>query len=331
MSNACRINQISKEEYNELLLKSANNQFLQSWDWGEFQEKTGNETFHLAMENSKKELISVLTFFRKKLFLGYGYFYAPRVISDFRFQISDIFFEIKKIAEKEKCVFLRFDPLTYENRKSCLPAGAAKIDIRKSLDVQPKKTLILDITGLEEDILKQMHSKTRYNIRLAERNGVSVKIVNNKDNDLFEQFWLLMLETSKRDGFRLHNKEHYRKMLAVEFIRLVGAFYQDKLIAANILSFFGDTATYIHGASSSSNRNLMATYALQWHSIKFAKERKCSYYDFYGIDEEKWPGVTRFKKGFGGKEIEYPGTFDLIFNTSKYGIYKLLRIIRRKI
>ena len=114
-------------------------------------------------------------------------------------------------------------------------------------------------------------------------------------------------------------------------LRLIGAFYKEKLIAVNIVSFFGDMATYVHGASSSENRNLMAPYALQWETIKIAKTQGHKYYDFYGIDENKWPGVTRFKKGFSGEEANYPGTFDSAFNSIQYSIYKILRKLRRMV
>jgi lipid II:glycine glycyltransferase (peptidoglycan interpeptide bridge formation enzyme) len=85
----------------------------------------------------------------------------------------------------------------------------------------------------------------------------------------------------------------------------------------------------MHGASASKYRNVMAPYLLQWHAIKLAKNLGYKYYDFYGVDEDKWPGVTRFKKGFGGREVNYPGTFDLIFNRRWYSVYRMVRKARR--
>jgi lipid II:glycine glycyltransferase (peptidoglycan interpeptide bridge formation enzyme) len=182
----------------------------------------------------------------------------------------------------------------------------------------------------EEEILKSMHQKTRYNIKLALKKGIVVKEIQNIKNN-FDEFWSLMQETESRDDFRLHSKEHYQKMLNLDssLLKLIGAFYKDKLIAVNIVSFFGDMVTYVHGASSSENRNLMAPYALQWETIKIAKQKGYKYYDFNGIDERKWPGVTRFKKGFSGYKINYLGTFDLVFNSMEYSIYKALRKLRR--
>lgn len=342
-----RLIDINKEQLNEFLSKQEHVQFLQSWEWGEFQETAGNKIFRFGVEDEGK-LVDVITLIKKRLFFGFGYFFAPRC---FNFQLSithyELLFEkIKELAKKEKCIFLRFEPIKK------LEIRNKKYQIIETIPLQPKKTLILDISKSEEEILKQMHSKTRYNIRLAERNGVETQFVASMDNakEDFEEFWKIMQETNERDGFRLHSKEYYQKMLFnIQYsisnnhsisnnkysntdllIKLIVAKYQNKIIAGNIVAFFGDTATYVHGASANEQRNLMATYALQWQSIKEAKARGCRYYDFFGIDENKWPGVTRFKRGFGGEEVNYPGTFDIMFDSVLYKMYNLLRWMRRR-
>ena len=209
----------------------------------------------------------------------------------------------------------------------CLILNAEYL-IQKTIHVQPERTSILNIDDSEEDLLKNMHHKTRYNIKLAEKKGVEIR--EAKEADL-EEWWNIMTETKKRDGFRSHSRSYYKKMLEIDIVHLLIAEFEGKIIAGNIVSFFGDTAVYIHGASSSQYRHLMAPYLLQWQAIKIAQEKGMKYYDFYGIDENKWPGVTRFKKGFGGEEINYPGAFDLIFYPLCYNGYKYVRKIRRLI
>ena len=172
-----------------------------------------------------------------------------------------------------------------------------------------------------------MHQKTRYNIRLAEKKGVEIVLGKAKDLKIF---WQILNQTGKRDNFNLHGKKHYEEMLKINGIELFLAKYNNEIIAANIVSFFGDTVVYLHGASADKYRNVMAPYALQWHIIKLAQSRGFKYYDFYGIDEKKWPGVTRFKKGFDGDIVQHSGTYDFIFKSSCYKLYKLLRNIRRK-
>jgi lipid II:glycine glycyltransferase (peptidoglycan interpeptide bridge formation enzyme) len=204
-----------------------------------------------------------------------------------------------------------------------------KYTIQKTIDIEPSRTILLDLGKTEDELLAAMHQKTRYNIKLAEKKGVAVAIGSEKN---FDEYWRLMQATAGRDSFRLHDREHYRKMInsSQGMMNLLLADYQGKAIAGNIMAFYGDTATYVHGASSNEHRDVMAPYALQWAAIKTAKAQGCKYYDFYGIDENKWPGVTRFKRGFGGSEVEYPGTMDVIFNKAKYSIYKISRNLRRQ-
>jgi len=344
----------SKEQLNNFIIQQKHSQFLQSWEWGELQEKSGFDVTRLGVEE-KGELVGVAVLIKKNLGMGRNYFYCPRgpIVNNVQYPtinnqstsnnqvlnnkniLEFLFDEIKRIAGNEKAVFLRFEPgIKYPLSQPKADPPRADIihyPITKTIDVQPAATLILDLKMTEEELLKAMHQKTRYNIRLAERKGVKVRVADSRDfaSD-FEKFWQIMEETVKRDKFRLHSKEHYRRMLQInDFVKLILAEYQGKIIAGNIVTFFGDTATYVHGASGNEFRNLMAPYGLQWHAIKLAKEQGYKYYDFYGIDEDKWPGVTRFKKGFSGEEINLPGTYDLIFNKKLYQLYKLLRGVRR--
>jgi lipid II:glycine glycyltransferase (peptidoglycan interpeptide bridge formation enzyme) len=148
----------------------------------------------------------------------------------------------------------------------------------------------------------------------------------------FEKFWRLMRATTKRDKIRSHPKDYYLKQLSFfrggsDFVetKLFLAEYQNRIVAANIIVFFGKTATYLHGASDYEYRHLMAPYLLQWEQIKEAKRHGYEIYDFWGIDEERWPGVTRFKLGFGGREIEYVGAWDYVFQPMWYRAYKMAK------
>ncbi len=306
---------VGKQEYAEL---------LQSWQWGEFQEQFGNKIFRLGVDGGGK-IVAAATLIKKSLPLGMNYFYCPRgpIINDESSAINDklinfLFSEIKKIAEKEGGIFLRIEPKKVINDSSFV--------IRRSLDVQVSKTIILDLSKTEDELLKDMHQKTRYNIRLAEKKGVKIREAAEGE---FEKFWELMSATVNRDGFRLHEKEYYQKMLETENIKLFFGEFENKILCAGIFSFFGDMAVYLHGASSNENRELMAPHLLQWGLVKKAKAFGCKYYDFFGIDNEKWPGVTRFKRGFGGEEVSYSGTFDVIFNKNKYFLYIFLRFVWR--
>ena len=276
--------------------------FLQSTEWEKFQNSIGNKTFR----------IDDVLVIKKNLSLNKNYFYIPKADVDIN--------KVAELAKKENCIFLRIDSTKELKIKNL------KFKIQRSADVQPSQTIILDLTQTEEQLLKNMHQKTRYNIRLAEKKGV--KIFESKNA---EEFWKLMKETTKRDRFRSHGKDNYAKMLSLTpnpspsgrgelEIKLYVAEYENKVLAAGIFAFFEDTVTYLHGASTHEHKNVMAPYLLHWEMIKLAKRGGYKYYDFNGIDEKKWPGVTRFKKGFNGKETNYPGTFDVVFNKSWYEI-----------
>jgi len=342
-----------KNKWNDFVGAQPHAEFLQSWEWGEFQEKVEGKIVRFAVEDVEK-IIAVLALIKKSLPMKMNYFYSPRgpilndelkirnvtqgVISPWPKKLYEfLFVEIKKIAAKAKVIFLRIEPRKIDIRNT-------KYQIRNTIDIQPSKTIMLDLSKSEEVLLATMHQKTRYNIRLAEKKGVTI---NNSPLergaepgeagcvkvDGFEDFWRLMEKTSGRDGFTSHQKDYYEKLLqtAPEKFKLFTAVYQDKIIAAGIFSFFGDTTTYLFGASDNEQRGVMAPYLLQWEIIKKAKAAGCKYYDFFGVDEKKWPGVTRFKHGFSGEEIKYPGTFDVIFNKPSYQIYKILRTTRRLI
>lgn len=292
--------------------------FLQSNQWLDFQKSLGRKIWRVEGAGIIKN----------ELRLGKSYLYSPRLrLSDFAclpaWQGGQAYFEkvlaqIKEIAKQENAIFFKIEP-------------EEKIDLEKfgfikSHNIQPKKTLILDITKSEQELLEQMHYKTRYNIQLAKRKGLKIQIPNPKIKN-FEDFWRLMQETTKRDGFRSHPKEYCKKLLEVPGVELFTAEHNGKIIVANIVVFWEKTAIYLHGASDYEHRNLMAAPLLQWEQIKAAKKRGCIKYDFWGVDEQKWPGVTRFKKSFNGKEIEYLGAYDLVFQQFWYRIYKIAREI----
>ena len=342
-----------QSEWNDFVLQNGGS-FLQSFEWGEFQESLGRKVWRI-----KNDFFQALII-QHRLPFGRSYLYCPRgpiITNNTQQTINNFLEEIKKIVKQEGAIFLRVDPEWGIEDGNILN----KFGFRKSFkEIQPKRTLILDLVKSENDILAEMHQKTRYNIRVAERHGIKIlnpkseirkkSQIQNPNDQNFETFWKLLQQTAKRDKFRPHPEEHYQKLLKIlseveppkevgppdivltlgdptsqnkkAIAKLFLADYQGKVIAVNILIFFGKRATYLHGASDFEYRNLMAPYLLHWQQILEAKKLGCSEYDFWGIDEKKWPGLTRFKKGFGGKELEYIGAWDLVFDKKLYQVYK---------
>ncbi|MBI4427014.1 MAG: peptidoglycan bridge formation glycyltransferase FemA/FemB family protein [Candidatus Magasanikbacteria bacterium] len=329
-------------------------EFLQSWDWGEFQKNVGNDVLRLQVVDGGQVLWQGQGF-THRLGLGMKYLYAPRMQNaDNRMQSVCDFLRGKGFA------FVRIEPdeeLGIMNY--AMPAG--RQELRTTKNRQPQNTLVLNISKTEEEFLAAMHEKTRYNIRLAEKKGVVIKSEKNID-----VFWQLNLATTERDKFRSHPKEYYRKMLENNFCRQLTAYYpfdslrslragsfdsaplglssgrrQGKPIAAILLAAFGDTITYLHGVSGNEHRNLMSPYLLQWEGIKLGKKLGCQYYDFGGIApdaklsattsfnnfcwpaDHPWTGITRFKAGFGGERRDYPGAVDVVLSGWRYVLYKI--------
>lgn len=201
----------------------------------------------------------------------------------------------------------------------------------------PSATLLVDLTKDEKQLLAEMHPKTRYNIRVAERHGVILDQPDIHDPVAFATFWSLMEETAKRDGIALLPRAHYERMLRLyDQPRTILLFVRigPEVLSAMILVIHGATATYLHGGSSSARRNAMASTLLQWEAIKLAKQLGCTSYDFWGVQLDEhtpgsqpqdpaWAGITRFKKGFGGNTVRYLGTKDLSWRPF---LYKMLSV-----
>jgi len=315
---------MNKVDLNFIQQNSPDGGFLQSEAWRKFQEAYGRKTFHLESEGFWANIIE------HTLPVVGKYFYIPRGPIAIANCNKESFFEL---AKKEQINWIRIDVESEE--KLNLFKREFNCEIRKAPhDVQPKQVFIIDITKSETEILAEMKSKTRYNIRLAEKKGVRVFV--SQEKKYLDRFCELVDVTATRQGITSHSKEYYQKMfqtIPAENIKLYCAEFEGEIIATNAVIFFGDTATYLHGASDDKFRNVMAPYLLQWSQIQDAKKYGCKQYDFGGIElggESKWAGITNFKLGFSPntKPLEFLGSYDVIINNSKYFVYRLLQRLK---
>lgn len=332
------IPKLNVEQLNFFLINNESSQFLQSWQWGEFQKNLGKNVWRIGLEENN-QLIAVCQVIENKLPLSKSYLYTPRgpvFQKNLNSEKKELAFKtllkgVRDITVETKTrheFFIRVEPAINING-----TNFKKLKFKKVKSVQPKDTLILDLTKSHEKLLADMHHKTRYNIRLAEKGDIKITKGNLKN---FEDFWNLMRQTAKRNEFYSHPKDYYYKLLkSLEkegdlTVKLWLAEHQNQVIATALVSYFNKTATYLHGASNYNYRSLMAPFLLHWEIIKNAKEQNFTFYDLWGIaptqvknEKKSWAGITRFKRGFGGKEINFVGTYDFVYNQLLYKLYNL--------
>lgn len=317
-----------RTQWNTIIEKQVRSELLLSWQWGEFQQTLGKSIKRYGYFSDTNQIVALFYTIEQKMPFNLTYLYSPRsplILLKDELDKKAFLNEIQTLCTNSNAMFWRCN---------LLDSTLLSCELHKVEDTQPSKTLMLDLNHSEEDILKTVHHKTRYNIKVAQRNEVIVREATEND---YATFINLLTETTKRDGFSAHPMAYYSKLLAMDntFAKLMVGEYQGKILCAHLMTYFGDTVTYLHGASSNEDRNVMAPFLLQWECIREAKNRGFKYYDFWGIDEKKWPGVTRFKRNFvnenNGLEVSYPGTYDLICNKFLYSLYRIYKLVRKGI
>ena len=325
-----------QKQWDNFVSQSASGSFLQSWFWGEFQASLGNKIYRIKITD-KGKFIAAALMVKQKLPKNYCWLYSPRgpILGPQNWDLKigqGLFQKIEKIVKKERAVFLKLEPQIEKKLKLKVPK---KFLAAKS--VQPENTQILNLKPSVEELLDKMHAKTRYNIRLAEKKAVQTRISKNTPEDI-AKFFQIMEETAKRNRIKIFSQNHYQKLLDIfakhGSAELFLAEYQNEVVAGIIVLYFGDYAYYLHGGSLYEYRNLMAPFLLQWRAILKAKKQGKKFYDFWGVapsnePRHKWAGITRFKKGFGGEEINFMGAYDLVYQPLLYKAYKMASAIKR--
>lgn len=286
--------------------------------WADFQTVIGRKVWRV--ENGGATAIVI----KHKLPKGLCWLEVPRgPLFENEKYLKKLLEEIKELGKKEKAIFIRmssFEKFRFSN-----------FDFRASKnDHHPQTSLVIDLKQSEEEILKQMKPKGRYNIKVAQKHGVIVE----PSQDI-EAFHHLLSSTGFRDGFGIHTESYYQKMIDSigDKTQLLLAQYNGEVIAGGLFVYLEEWGIYYYGASVSSHREVMAPYLIQWEAIKEAKKRGCKYYDFLGIAPENskshpWSGVTDFKRKFGGRTVNYPQAREMILRPFLYFAYCLYKKFR---
>ena len=341
---------VSLSDWNQFLSNHPNAHLLQTGEWGELKSAFGWKPVRLITGNVGLQILF------RALPLGFTVGYIPKgpVCHNPSSAINDKFWqEIDKVCKKNLAVFCKFELDSWDvdymssdsgpwlfPEKVIPPRAIVAGPLFKNNwsysthNIQPPRTIVVRLQGSDEDILARMKQKTRYNIRLAEKKGVTVRAWDD-----LESFHKMMLVTGERDGFGVHTREYYQRAYELLHPKRMGelllAEYQGKPLAALFVARNGDRAYYLYGASTDEERNRMPTYLLQWEAMIWAQSQGCEEYDLWGVpDEEKtaleaefekrhdglW-GVYRFKRGFGGELKRAVQAMDRVYNPLLYWAY----------
>lgn len=302
------------------------NNFLQTEEWKQLEEANGRQSIQLSG--------GAMGFVHELPVVG-KYLYFPRwPDQDGLLETPNIANEITSLAHEKKFGWVRIEPVTQALLAPWQAHFGAKL-IRAPHDMQPKENFIIDITKTEEQLLSEMKPKVRYNIRLAEKKGV--RVFSSREKKYQEAFFSLIESTAKRQHILPHPRAHYENFLLIlpeEMCELWIAEYEGIVLAANLILYTGNTATYLHGGTSDIARDVMAPVLLQWTQIQAAKKRDLSWYDFGGValhvKKKGWEGITRFKMGFSPATSVtiYPGCYDIVLDEKKYWLYDRLRLLQ---
>jgi len=316
-------NDFSIEKYNEKAFHP-----LQSWQWGEARKKMGIEMLRIGeFNNNQLESVFQVTF-HEIPYTAYKLGYLPRSV----FPSSKVLNYLEEYAKKNKVIFIKLEPYEKKENFKFQTRFARRVSnfklIKSPHPLFPSWTQIIDLMKPEEELLKQMKSKTRYNIRLAQKKGVTVK--EESTDEGFKKFIELYFDTCRRQKYFGHNREYHKTVwenLKNDIGHILIAYYEGKPLAAYELFNFNHRFYYPYGGTALKQRNLMAANLIMWEAIRLGKKLGAKEFDMWGSlspnydENHPWAGFTRFKEGYGSKFAEFIGSYDLIIKPIHYSIY----------
>jgi peptidoglycan pentaglycine glycine transferase (the first glycine) len=317
----------NKIEWEEFLLNQHPNTFLQSWNWGVFNEAIGKKIFRLGIYD-ETAIKGICLIIENSTRLG-KFFYVPRgpILNWHDPGVFNLLVgEIRKLAENEKVDFLKIEPLLAESHEN--QEFFSKFSFRRAVSfTQVEDGWMLDITRSEEELLSDMRKTTRYLVKNGPKEGITVEISDSMED--IRDFVEMLFATADRKNFVNHSREYYIKqfeiMSADNQMRIFKSIRGGEVQAMSVVAFYGNSAYYLHGASKPVEGSV--GYMLQWEAILEAKRRGLKYYDFWGVAKDRyfhpghpWYGFSLFKRGFGGFKHIYIRGQDLPI-TGKYWLY----------
>jgi len=325
---------INRSAWEEFIQSRPEAHLLQTAEWGDFKTQYGWTARFLQTAASGAQVL----FRRLPINLTIAYIPKGPVGAGW----GGLLDETIGLCRQHRAMVLYVEPDLWDEdpaAMSLLSSGFQPSEI----SIQPRRTIVISLSGSEDDWLKRMKQKTRYNIRLASKNGVDIE--ESGDVEVFNR---LIQETGERGEFGVHEPGYYQsafdRFSERGLCRLMIAKYNGVPLAGLMVFRHGHRAWYFYGASSEKERQLMPAYLLQWEAMRWAAGQGCTEYDLWGVPDEPlqaleenftdrsdglW-GVYRFKRGFGGELRRSAGVFEKVLNPALYWLYRLGMKARRR-
>lgn len=371
MPDGVQFSRVDPAHWNALISGLPGAHLLQTRQWVGVKALVGWQPSYLAWRSGDRLLAAAMVLTRTLRLAGMApllkVMYAPKgpLLSDW--SDAGVYEEalsyLVKFARDNGAIFIKIDPdvilnsaepgqaeFVVDSRGEAVCAHLQRSGWRYSGEqIQFRNTVWVDLLPTEDDILARMKQKTRYNIRLSQRNQVSVRTGNQDDIPMLVSMYA---ETAARDGFVIRDEAYYRQAWGAFMAAEEGspasepvaepliAEVEGEPVAGLILYRFAGRAWYMFGMSRAKHREKMPNYLLQWEAIRRAKAAGCHTYDLWGAPELEDPqdplaGVYRFKAGLGGRYVRMIGAWDFPLRPALYLIYtrvvpRVLELMRRK-
>jgi lipid II:glycine glycyltransferase (peptidoglycan interpeptide bridge formation enzyme) len=333
---------VDPPSWDRVLASLPNPHVLQSWAWGEFKARYGWNATRLWFQEEDAVVAAATVLERKLPRLPLSVIYVPKGPAlDWTDgeRVAQMLTELESLARQRQALFVKIDPDVYypDDTPAFSPRPGCAQELARTLaargwrfskeQIQFRNTVLLDLRLSEDELLAAMKQKTRYNVRLAARRGVTVRAGTAAE---LLTFYQLYAETARRDHFVIRPPEYYASawgsFLEKGLARLLIGEVEREVVAGVILFVMGSTAWYMYGASSERHRQLMPNQLLQWEAIRWAKAQGCTLYDLWGapdrlIESEPMWGVLQFKLGLGGRVARGLGAWDWPTNRLSYRLY----------
>lgn len=345
--------------WNALVADLPDAHLLQTWQWGIVKSEGGWAVLPQVWRDEDNKVQAAALVLERSLPLpGLKVLYVPRGPlldwddGELRHQVLQ---DLQSLTKQRGAIFIKFDPEVIlwrgipntDDAQETATGQAVQAELREGgwrfseEQIQFRNTVWLDVRPSEEDLLAKMKQKTRYNIRLSQRKGVTVREGRLEDLQLLYRMYA---ETSVRDEFVIRSEAYYLRVwqlfMDVGMMTPLLAEVEGEAVAGLALFHVAGYAWYLHGMSRAVHRNKMPTYLLQWEAMRKAKSLGCERYDLWGApdvfdeSDSMW-GVFRFKQGLGGEVICTLGAWDLPVKPLLYWGYtqvlpRILNVMRRR-